>query len=448
MEQRNGRTADRCCSSRWPEARSGRLHRRGAAGQRAAGERRFLDLGAAARQLLGRGPGRPVPAARAATGSRWRRTPSRSCRPTATASCIGLSLGSDALRALARLADAALYAGRGRLSRHDARIALRLWREAPPPAARRRRSMPPCCARSCCTWPAVQRELAARIPRCPGRSRSRKRQVFGRLQRARLYLEGNCDRVVRISELAELTSFSSWYFSKTFHEPLRRKPAGRLARMRMERAADLLSGTSMMIGEVAAACGFDNCCSFARAFRARFGVSATRYRQGTLPRASRADSAKSLGGAPQSVGAHRNVSCQGVLTRQLTPSSGERQMNHRHTAMQRGLLPASIAIALAPAFAGAQDAPAAPLRRRMPPPSTASRSPVRAFARPTWKPRSRSSADPARTSRSRASPSVADILQNLTAAGSPAISRTAPLASGEAVGGQYIDLRNLGAHAP
>ncbi len=39
---------------------------------------------------------------------------------------------------------------------------------------------------------------------------------------------------------------------------------------------------------------------------------------------------------------------------------------------------------------------------------------------------------------------VADILQNITAAGSPAISRTSPLSSGEAVGGQYIDLRNLG----
>ncbi|HEY0660518.1 MAG TPA: TonB-dependent receptor [Lysobacter sp.] len=41
--------------------------------------------------------------------------------------------------------------------------------------------------------------------------------------------------------------------------------------------------------------------------------------------------------------------------------------------------------------------------------------------------------------------SVADILQNISAAGSPAISRTSPLSSGEAVGGQYIDLRNLGA---
>ncbi len=40
--------------------------------------------------------------------------------------------------------------------------------------------------------------------------------------------------------------------------------------------------------------------------------------------------------------------------------------------------------------------------------------------------------------------SVADILENITSAGSPAISRAAPLSSGEAVGGTYIDLRNLG----
>ncbi|MFC6839426.1 TonB-dependent receptor domain-containing protein [Xanthomonas theicola] len=40
--------------------------------------------------------------------------------------------------------------------------------------------------------------------------------------------------------------------------------------------------------------------------------------------------------------------------------------------------------------------------------------------------------------------SVADILQNIPTAGSPTISRTAPLSSGENVGGYYIDLRNLG----
>lgn len=41
--------------------------------------------------------------------------------------------------------------------------------------------------------------------------------------------------------------------------------------------------------------------------------------------------------------------------------------------------------------------------------------------------------------------SVADILQNVPAVGTPPISRASPLSAGEAVGGQYVSLRNLGA---
>ena len=101
--------------------------------------------------------------------------------------------------------------------------------------------------------------------------------------------------MVRISELAELTSFSSWYFSKTFHSLYEESPQAASARMRLEHAADLLTSTSMMIGEVAAASGFDNCCSFARAFRARFGVvRAPATARGAHAAASQADSAKSL----------------------------------------------------------------------------------------------------------------------------------------------------------
>lgn len=205
---------------------------------------------------------------------------------------LGLSLGSDVLQRLARLSDGALFAGRGRLTRRDARTALRLWRDA---SARSQAGDSTTLRPLLLHLVSVQRDLADRVPRCPGRSRSRKRQVFGRLQRARLYLEGNSDRVVRISELAELTSFSSWYFSKTFYSLYEESPQAAAARLRVERAADLLQSTSMMIGEVAAACGFDNCCSFARAFRARFGVSASRYRQGAqataLPDSAKAPAA-------------------------------------------------------------------------------------------------------------------------------------------------------------
>ncbi|HZH43838.1 MAG TPA: AraC family transcriptional regulator [Lysobacter sp.] len=193
--------------------------------------------------------------------------------------CIALALDAEAQRTLSQYSEAVLYAGRGSMPRRDRRIALKLWRLAAERLGADGGTDPGALRPLLLHLGALQRELHARIPRCPGRSRQRKRQVFGRLQRARLYLEGNSDRVVRIGELAQLTSFSSWYFSKTFHSLYEESPQAASVRIRLERAAELLRSSAMTIGEVAAACGFDNCCSFARAFKGRHGMSATQYRR-------------------------------------------------------------------------------------------------------------------------------------------------------------------------
>ena len=185
---------------------------------------------------------------------------------------IGVLMRSADLRMLEQVADNVLYPGRGRLQRRELRVALQLWRAAR--AGRGAEALRPFLLHMA----RAQREIAARVALCPGRSRSRKRQVFGRMQRARLYLEGHSDRVVRIGELADLTNFSSWYFSKAFQSLYDESPQALSARLRLERAAELLTSTSMTVGEVAASCGFDNCCSFARAFRARHGTTATQYR--------------------------------------------------------------------------------------------------------------------------------------------------------------------------
>ena len=191
--------------------------------------------------------------------------------------CIGLALNADAMRMLAELADCGLYAGRGQMKHAELRVAVHLWRDALDSGLPAQALRP-----LLLHLASLQRLLAGTVQRCPGRSRSRKRQVFGRMQRARLYLEGNSHRVVRIGELAELTNFSSWYLSKTFQSLYEESPQALSARLRLERAADLLRDTDMMIGEVAAASGFDNCCSFARAFRARFGTSASHYRESAV----------------------------------------------------------------------------------------------------------------------------------------------------------------------
>ncbi|WP_433852380.1 TonB-dependent receptor [Stenotrophomonas nitritireducens] len=113
-------------------------------------------------------------------------------------------------------------------------------------------------------------------------------------------------------------------------------------------------------------------------------------------------------------------------------------MKFRTPAVRLGLLPAGIAIALTPAFASAQDATGATTLDRLE--VTGSR--IRGANMETQQPILTLSRE---NLEKQGFTSVADVLQNLTSAGSPAISRSEALASGENVGGYYIDIRNLGA---
>lgn len=122
---------------------------------------------------------------------------------------------------------------------------------------------------------ALQADLFARMSACPGKSYSRKLQVMTRMQRARIYLEAHSDRNVRIAELAELTSYSHCYFTKTFHRVYGMSPKTCATQYRLQRACRMLRDRTHSVGEVAVACGFDNQSAFARAFRQHFGVSAT-----------------------------------------------------------------------------------------------------------------------------------------------------------------------------
>lgn len=212
-----------------------------------------------------------------------------------TGICVGLCLSSEPLGALGT-DEAPLFPGRGRMSGRDMQIAVRLWRQighAAESSSGMRGDLRPLLLH----MTDLQRGINAQVHLCPGRSLGRKRHVLARLQRARLFLEGHTDRVVRIGELADLASLSYWYFSKAFQAVYGESPQACGARLRLERAARLLRDSDMIIGEVAAASGFENAGSFARAFRAHFGACATDYRESAcnltansahIPRASRA----------------------------------------------------------------------------------------------------------------------------------------------------------------
>lgn len=192
--------------------------------------------------------------------------------------CVGLCLNSDTLDALGK-GEVPLFPGRGRMSGDDMQIALRLWRRIAR-AAESRVSARAYLRPLLLHMADLQRGIASQVRLCPGRSLGRKRHVLARLQRARLFLEGHTDRVVRIGELAELASLSYCYFSKAFQAVYGQSPQAYGARLRLERAARLLRDSDMIVGEIAVASGFENAASFARTFRAHFGSCATDYRDG------------------------------------------------------------------------------------------------------------------------------------------------------------------------
>jgi AraC family transcriptional regulator len=166
---------------------------------------------------------------------------------------------------------AGLLPGRGRLGPGGRALASRLWRERDASGAHDAASIRAFLA-------SLQDELSAGAARCPGHTERRKRQVLLRMQRARLCLDGQADGGLPIAELAKRVNFSPWYFSKVFHAVYGIPPQQYAARCRLERASRLLATTSLPVTEVSAACGFDNPCSFARAFRARYGMTASEHR--------------------------------------------------------------------------------------------------------------------------------------------------------------------------
>ncbi len=201
---------------------------------------------------------------------------------------LGVALGADLQAQLQQSAQVAVFPGRGEAGRGVRPLAFALWRRCAAFSrneARLREVDRQAFAPVLRLLAGLQSGYRGLVDRCPGRSLRRKRQVFSRMQRARLYLEGNLGRAVRITELAQISNVSVWYFTKTFHALYGEGPQAASARLRLQHASRLLRHTRQSVSEVGAACGFENNCSFSRAFRAQFGVppSLYRLRDATLP---------------------------------------------------------------------------------------------------------------------------------------------------------------------
>lgn len=117
------------------------------------------------------------------------------------------------------------------------------------------------------------------IERCPGRTLSQRRGVFLRLQRVYNLMESGSDFDLGVAGFARIANYSPCHFVRTFNAVYGATPHAVLVEQRLRRAMHLVGATSLSITEVARATGFEDRCAFARAFKRRFGRTASAVRQ-------------------------------------------------------------------------------------------------------------------------------------------------------------------------
>lgn len=94
------------------------------------------------------------------------------------------------------------------------------------------------------------------------------------------YIDLHLAEPLDLDTLAEVASFSRFHFHRLFRALVGESVGQYVGRLRVEKAARQLTyHGSKSITEIALDCGFSNSATFARAFKASFGMSATAFRE-------------------------------------------------------------------------------------------------------------------------------------------------------------------------
>jgi len=101
-----------------------------------------------------------------------------------------------------------------------------------------------------------------------------------RICRAMNYISDHLDRDLSLDEIAETACFSKFHFHRIFKAVVGETVAGFTRRLRLEWAANrLLVNRPESITAIAMDCGFSSSQNFAKAFRQRFGMSPSAFRE-------------------------------------------------------------------------------------------------------------------------------------------------------------------------
>ena len=105
------------------------------------------------------------------------------------------------------------------------------------------------------------------------------REYKSRINKTFDYIEKNLENQFTLEELAAVAGFSKYHFNRIFYGCVGETPFQFIQRLRLERAASLISSKPhLSITEIAFVCGFNEPAVFSRNFKNHFGKSATEFR--------------------------------------------------------------------------------------------------------------------------------------------------------------------------
>ena len=100
-----------------------------------------------------------------------------------------------------------------------------------------------------------------------------------RIEQAMTYLRGHPDRRISLAEAAELVALAPGYFSRLFTQATGMSFRAFALQARLERARTLLDETTMPIGQIALALGYEDVFLFSRQFKHQYGYSPRKTRR-------------------------------------------------------------------------------------------------------------------------------------------------------------------------
>ena len=93
------------------------------------------------------------------------------------------------------------------------------------------------------------------------------------------FIEQNFQNDISIEDVAAVCGINRSYLGRIFRASTGRSPQEFLIHYRMTKAAELLKLTTLSIGDIGSAVGYENALHFSRAFKNVYGVSPRAWRE-------------------------------------------------------------------------------------------------------------------------------------------------------------------------